>query len=145
MLALWSAVRRYAALVDESRAETLLEFLRREDDAATRQMALQAIRKIFFRAAPTTAQDRLVARLRELIETCLHADVVVDATMRALAANFCSRSFRGRRECERCSRTSRSSHRSARRSGVTGLKVDRPYRCASRLERARRFVRREQS
>ncbi len=94
-------------------------------------MALQAIRKIFFRAAPTTAQDRLVARLRELIETCLHADVVVDATMRALAATFVAALSA---VDVNASAVLARRVRAIARPGVVALLASkcRPYRCASR-------------
>lgn len=84
---IYSALRRYATLVDERNVDSLLAFLTEADDAATRQCALQCVQTVFFRSPPTLPHDALIQRIGELVERYLHPDVLVDPAMRSLAAN----------------------------------------------------------
>lgn len=85
--ALWSALRRYATLIDSNASAVLMEFLREDDDASTRQLALQCIQTSLFRELPSRVSTDLVDRVRQLCERYLHPDVLVAPAMRSLAAN----------------------------------------------------------
>jgi hypothetical protein len=74
-------------VVDEASACSLIEFLRDDDDASTRQIALQCIQSIFRRAPPRVDVEPLLLRLRVLAEHILVRDVLINAQIRSLAAN----------------------------------------------------------
>jgi hypothetical protein len=85
---LWSALRRFATVVSASAAEQLLAFLREEDDADARQLALQCVQTVFFlRGAASDEATALTERVRQLHDLYLRADILIDPKMRALAAN----------------------------------------------------------
>ncbi len=87
---LWSAVRRYASMVPVEASDGLLAFLRPEDVATTKQVALQGIFNIFSVERPRAcdARDRLRERVHSLaVEPRPSSDSV---TPEIAALTFCS-------------------------------------------------------
>jgi hypothetical protein len=84
---LWSAVRRYASMVPVDASDGLLEFLRPEDVATTKQVALQGIFNIYSveRHRHCTARDRLRERVHALAMEHIDPERACDATQVALA------------------------------------------------------------
>lgn len=87
--ALWCAIRRYASMVPVEHSDTLLEFMRADDDVATIQCALQGIHNIYeVEASPDCpARDRLRERVHALAVERI--DPAVSQTSTDVAMCFC--------------------------------------------------------
>lgn len=86
---LWCAIRRYASMVPVEHSDTLLEFMRSDDDVKTIQVALQGIHNIYeVEASPDCpARDRLRERVHALAVERI--DPAVARTSADAAMCFC--------------------------------------------------------
>jgi hypothetical protein len=87
--ALWAALRQYASIAQERRANDLLPFLDGRH-ASTRQSALQAVQIIFSSRPPAIADsiEDLRTRIGELARIYLDRDFMTSAENGALALNL---------------------------------------------------------
>ncbi len=91
---LWAAVRTLGGLMKVEQAGVLLEFLG-ANRLPTRQVALQALQNMLARDADASRllPENVKARLGQLAETYVNADVLVSGENIALAANACCAAF----------------------------------------------------
>ena len=87
--AIWSAIRKYASLIEQFEVSTLLPFLTGKSTLATRQVVLQAIHAIFQRSPVKTfdlVRD-LAGRVAEIAEKYIDPDLVISPENNSLALN----------------------------------------------------------